>query len=109
LANFEPETLSQVLARLEKAGYTDGLRADQNGKLRVFPRDAVISPEDLVVEAIYRFEGDTNLDDEEIIFAVSCSKLGIKGTYIVAFGSQMDNFDANIVQHLQKKYQNIRG
>ena len=100
----EPETLSQVLARLDKAGYTDDLRADQTGKLRVFPRDAAISPEDLVVDAIYRFEGETNLDDEEVIFAVCCPNLGIKGTYIIAFGPQMDHVDASIVQRLKKKY-----
>ncbi len=101
---IEPQTLSQVLARLEQEGYTHGLKADQNGSMRVFPRDVVVDPEDLLVEKIYRFEGDTNLDDEEIIFAICCTKLGVKGTYITAFGPKIDPIDAAMVQRLHKKY-----
>lgn len=103
----EPETLSQVLARLEKAGFVQDFKADQNGSMRVFPEDTVVDPDDLTVDAVYRFEGESNLDDEEVIFALSCAKLNLKGTFITAFGPQMDSVDAHMVHHLQKKFHDL--
>lgn len=104
----EPQTLSQVLTRLTNQGYTDNLKAEADGSMRVFPHDMTIEPEDLVVDDIFRFEGETNLDDEEVLFVVSNSKLGVKGTYVTAFGPKMDPIDADIVLRLQKKYQRAR-
>lgn len=99
----EPQTLSQVLARLEKEGYTQDFKAGPL-VMRAFPKGIEIDADSLTVDKIYRFEGETNLDDEEIIFALSCPKLGIKGTFIIAFGPKMDPIDADMVQRLQKKY-----
>src|SRR5690242_6587789 len=100
----EPQTVSEVIARLEKDGYTEGFKSHKE-VMRIFPKDIEIDPEDLIVDKIYRFEGETNLDDEEIIFALSCPKLNIKGTYVVAFGSKMDVMDTEMVHKLQRKLQ----
>ena len=43
---------------------------------------------------------------EEIIFAISCPKNDLKGTYVVAFGPKMDPLDAHMVQRLKRKHQN---
>lgn len=98
----EPQTVSQVMAKLEEEGYTQGFRA-YGQLLHVFPKGIEVDPDDLVVDMIYRFEGESNLDDEEIIFALSCCKRDIKGTYLVAFGPKMDRRDNVIVQKLQKR------
>jgi hypothetical protein len=98
----EPQSVSQVLERLAREGYTEDFRAHKSS-LRTIPKNIEISPEDVVVDKVYRFEGESDIDDEEIIFALSCPRLALKGTYLVAFGPMMDSFDADIVCRLQKK------
>lgn len=99
----EPQTVSQVLERLEREGYVEDFRAHKNG-LRVIPSNIEVDPENVTVDKIYRFEGETDLDDEEIIFALSAPQHKIKGTYIVAFGPMMHPIDVEIVQRLQMLY-----
>lgn len=98
----EPQTVSEVLERLDREGYTEDFKAHKNCML-VLTGNIEIDPEDLVVDKIYRFEGETNLDDEEVIFALSSPRHAIKGTYLVAFGPMMDSLDAQIVQRLERK------
>lgn len=97
----EPQTVSQLLERLARDGYTEDFRAHKDS-MRTIPKNFIISPEELVVDKIYRFEGETDLDDEEIIFALSCPKYNLKGTYLVAFGPMMDPHDEAIVGRLKK-------
>ena len=100
----EPQTVSELLSRLEQQGYTKDFRA-KGEELCILPDNIRIDPAKLMVDAIHRFEGDTDLNDEEMVFALSCPQLGIKGTYVVAFGSMMDPADARIVQRLKKQGQ----
>lgn len=99
---IEPETTSQALQRLADQGYTADFRTDKDG-LKILPHNIIVNPDQIIVDKIYRFEGETDLDDEEIIFALSYPKLGLKGTFLVAFGPKMDPLDADIVQHLKKR------
>jgi hypothetical protein len=100
---IEPESTSQVLKRLADQGYTEDFCTDKDG-LKILPHNIVVDPDQIVVDKIYRFEGETDLDDEEIIFALSYPKLGLKGTFLVAFGPKMDTLDANIVLRLKKRF-----
>jgi hypothetical protein len=102
----EPQTVSQTLARLEKEGYTEDFKATTSG-LQASPKNVVIAPENLNVDKIYRFEGETNVDDEEIIFALSCPQHNIKGIFLVAFGPKMDPLDEDMVHRLQKSHRQI--
>jgi hypothetical protein len=98
----EPQSVSQVLERLAREGYTEDFKAHKDS-VRTIPKNIIIDPDDLIVDKIYRFEGETNLDDEEIIFALSCPKHALKGTYLVAFGPMMDPHDTTIVSRLERK------
>jgi hypothetical protein len=98
----EPQTVSEVLKRLAQEGFTEDFKAHKS-KLRGLTSNILVSPDDVVVEKIYRFEGETDLNDEEIIFALNCPSHAVKGTYLVAFGGMMDPKDADIVSRLEKK------
>ena len=65
--------------------------------------DLIFDPLELVVDKIYRFEGETNIDDEAMLFALSCLRNNIKGTYVVAYGPSMSANDSEIVLKLEKK------
>jgi ribosomal protein S8 len=101
----EARTISQVLERLQRKGYVENFKACKNG-MRVIPMNIFVDPEFLIVDEIFRFEGETDLDEEAIIFALRCPKNNLKGTYLVAFGPMMDAQDVAVVAHLHHKYKN---
>ena len=93
------ETLSQVVNRLNAAGYTDDFRAEPNG-LRAVASGCTHTPESLRIDEVVRFEGVTDPDDEAIVFALHCRTHGTRGTYVTAYGPQMSPLDAEMVRRL---------
>ncbi len=98
----EPETLSGAIEKLNKKGYTDDFQA-KNNLLYAIRHRHFFDPALLVVDEIVRFEGETDLDDESVLFALRDSVSGIKGTYVVAYGTDMDESDMDIVKKLEVK------
>ncbi len=98
----EVDTVSQALERLYRKGYTEDFKAF-DGALRLMPANIMVDPDNLIVDEIYRFEGETNLEDEALIFALSCPHNKCKGTYLVAFGPMMDPLDNLMVARLHRK------
>lgn len=92
------ETLAQATARLVEAGFADSFRAETGG-LRALDADRLYRPEELVVEEIVRFEGESDPGDEAVLFALRAGD-GLKGTYSVAFGTHMPPADAEVVPRL---------
>jgi hypothetical protein len=93
------ESMQSALARLEGAGYTDEFRAEEGG-LRHLPGDHVMAPEELLVREVVRFEGASDPDEMAAVFALECTPCGVKGTYTVAFGPEIDALDAEVVPRL---------
>ncbi|MBL4819148.1 MAG: phosphoribosylpyrophosphate synthetase [Deltaproteobacteria bacterium] len=98
----EAETLSQAIKRLEAKGYTEDFRSKE-GKLIATPSQQKFEADDLSMDEVVRFEGETDLDEEMILFALSDPKTGLKGTYAVAYSHNMDPEDVDIVQKLSLK------
>ncbi len=92
-------TESETVDRLSAAGYADHFRAQADG-LRAIGTACVHPPEALIIDAVVRFEGITNPDDEAIVFALRCATHATKGTYVTAYGPQMDPLDAEMVRRL---------
>lgn len=95
------ETMSEAIARLTKLGYSESFRA-RNGLLETASLTKAVSPSECRIDTVVRFEGDTNLEDESAIFALTHPGSGVKGLYIVAFGPEMDTLDLSVVQKLGK-------
>ena len=94
------ETMVDALRRFSGRGYTDAFQAKPEG-LRSLETGAIFSPEDLVVEDVARFEGQSDPGDEATIFALRSQDGGIRGTYTVTFGTYMDALDAVMVPRLR--------
>ena len=97
----ELETISEAIERLNAQGYLDDFRAFQ-GSLKSASTQKIFRPEDLVVDEIFRFEGTTDLSDEAVVFALRDQKSGLRGTFTVAYGPEMDLLDSELVERLQK-------
>jgi hypothetical protein len=93
------EAIRHATDRLIAAGYRQSFRADREG-LHVLPSDALYAPEDLIVDDVLRFEGESDPDEQAVLFALRARSGGVKGTYLVPFGPAMPLADARAVERL---------
>lgn len=98
----EAETLSMAIEKLNKKGYTEDFQA-KNNLLYAINRREYFEPRNLDVDQIIRFEGETDLAEESVLFALRDSASGIMGTYVVAYSTDMDEADMDIVKKLQAR------
>jgi hypothetical protein len=97
--DYSYETLSEALNDLAKRGYTHNFNI-QCDNIECKELSMLIKPEDFEIVEYYRFEGDSNPDDEEAVYAIE-SKGGIKGVLVNAFGTYSDNISDEILQKLK--------
>ena len=81
-------TLAEAVDGLTRRGFSAIFRVD-NGRFRVAGRDETFRPQDLTIHEFYRFEGVSDPDDMEIVYAIS-SASGVRGTLTDAFGVYSD-------------------
>jgi hypothetical protein len=86
---FHYDTLTEALNDLRKRGYHfdfniafDSIVCQQNG--------ICLNPVQFEIDEHYRFEGDSNPDDEEVIYAISSKDQAIRGVLVSAFGIYSD-------------------
>ncbi|MDA0712475.1 MAG: hypothetical protein O2897_00605 [bacterium] len=98
----DEETLSQTVNRLNAQGYTEDFQV-KNNKFYLSAKKLFINPIDVVIDETARFEGDTNLNDESIVFALRDPVSGFKGTYVIGYSTNMDPADMDIIHQLKMK------
>ena len=96
---YSYETLSEALQDLKRRGY----REDLNLKPDCLECPALalrLHPEDFVIDEYYRFEGESNPDDNSIVYAIS-SNMGVKGALVDAYGIYAENLTPEMVDKLR--------
>ena len=76
-------TMACAIADLARRGFTADLRA-VDGALRAATGET-LWPRDLVIREVHRFEGVSDPDDTEVLYAIE-STSGVRGTLADAFG-----------------------
>ncbi|MCA9509743.1 MAG: phosphoribosylpyrophosphate synthetase [Myxococcota bacterium] len=94
------ETLRDALRRFERAGFRDAFRAEREG-LRAIAAKRTYAPEELVIDEVARFEGDTDPQDEAVLFAVRADDGSVRGTLVATYGPQGDARLAELVHRLE--------
>ena len=95
------DTLLDALKDLAKRGYVQDFDVIPNG-IKSRELDLQLYPEDFSIDEFYRFEGDSDPDENSIIFAIS-SKSGIKGTLIDAYGVYSEMLSSEMIEKLKVK------
>jgi hypothetical protein len=95
------EPLRCALARLERAGFRGAFRADRDGLLAL-ETGRVHAPEDLIVDEIVRFEGESDPDDEAVLFALRSRDDRVRGTFVAAYGPGADPVSAGLIRRLAR-------
>jgi hypothetical protein len=100
-ADHRLETVTDALTRLRAGGYTADFYATHQGQLACRGCNRTMDPTDVQVDHTIRFEGDTNPDHQDIVFAIECA-CGRKGTYSATSGPSARPDDAAVLRQLAR-------
>jgi hypothetical protein len=95
---FTYDTVVQALEGLKQRGYTLDFNIAFD-KLQCNATGVCLNAAEFEVVETYRFEGDTNPSDEDIVFAIEAKNGSYKGVLTSAYGMYADSISAE----LQKK------
>ena len=93
------DSLVDALDDLRKRGYEADF-STETVCLYCEDLDIRLDPEDFHVDEVYRFEGDSNPDDNSILYAIS-SSTGVKGTLVDSYGAYSDSLSFEMAKKLQ--------
>lgn len=97
---YNYDTVSEAVNDLTKRGYTLDFSLN-NDHILCKEQGLQLSPADFVIDEVYRFEGFTNPDDENIVYAISSTDNSKKGILVDAYGIYADAASEEMVSKLQ--------
>jgi len=83
------KSLANCLSHMISEGYTEDFTVTAQG-LEALQKHSNYSPHEIQVVNFYRFEGESNPDDNAILYVIETSD-GIKGTLVDAYGTYNDS------------------
>ena len=86
MANHNLKTLSEVLNILLKRGITKEIRMNSTDQMVLGDEEKIYQPEDLCIVKSYRFEGNSNPDDNCVLYVVE-DKEGEIATLLDSYGA----------------------
>jgi hypothetical protein len=92
------ETLTDALTDLRGRGFTHNFNLEPDA-LHCAELDLRLHPEHFNIDEQYRFEGMSDPDDNDILYAIS-SDAGVKGVLVNAYGPYADSLSADMAAKL---------
>lgn len=95
------DTVVAALEGLKARGYTlDFNLAFDN--IICKDNDICLNPNQFEIKEVYRFEGQTNPDDEDVVYGISSLDGKIKGSLTSAYGLYAEGLSTEMVQKLAR-------
>jgi len=93
------DTLSQAVNDLQRRGYVDDLQL--GGHCVVCGvKGLSLDPDDFHIDEFHRFEGNSDPEDQAIVYAISSEKHGVKGVLVNAYGHEASGMAQELVKKL---------
>jgi nucleotide-binding universal stress UspA family protein len=93
------ETLREAIERLERSGFREAFRASPDGFLALQTR-RIYPPDTLIVEEVVRFEGESDPQDEAVLYALRARDDSVRGTFVASFGPSADPISGDLIKRL---------
>ncbi|MBY0543743.1 MAG: cupin domain-containing protein [Sphingobacteriaceae bacterium] len=93
-------TLSETINGLMKLGYIHDFNISEEC-LVCHQTNVTLSPNDFQIDKVYRFEGESNPEDQSILYAISSAKFDIKGVLVNGYGISSDDTTSKLIEKLE--------
>ncbi|QNH63129.1 phosphoribosylpyrophosphate synthetase [Hymenobacter sediminicola] len=95
---YSYDTLSEAMHDLQQRGYDQDFNLT-NDYLHCPGLDLELYPQHFQVREVYRFEGETDPGDENVLYAIE-SNQGVKGLLVSAFGAYSEPINDELMHKL---------
>ena len=93
------DTVVAALNGLKERGYTLDFNISFD-KIICADNKVHLNPHEFEIVEVYRFEGETNPSDEDVVYAVESKEGNIKGTLTSAYGPYSDSVSNDMTKKL---------
>jgi len=93
------ETVVAALEDLKARGYNLNFNIAFD-KISCTEKDICLNPDEFEIVEVYRFEGDSNPEDEDVVYAVQSRDGSIKGVLTSAYGHYAETTSDEIIKKL---------
>jgi len=95
------DTMSEAINDLQQRGYDHDFNLTDDC-LECVQKNNRLKADEFEIDEVYRFEGETDPGDENVVYAISSSSKNLKGILVNAYGVYSDSLSAEIVSKLHK-------
>lgn len=92
-------TLVEAINGLKSQGYTEDFNLHENC-LHCANGKYQLSPDDFKVDNVFRFEGNSDPEDQAVLYAISSEKFKLKGVLVNAYGIYSEDGANEIIKKL---------
>ncbi len=96
-------TLSETINGLRSEGYTLDFNVQEECVVCDLS-NMILSPDDFIIDKVYRFEGETNPDDQSILYAISSRNFNVKGVLVNGYGISANEVSNLLVSKLRTHF-----
>jgi len=98
----EMTSLSEVVNALAKQGYTIDFNL-KSSQVNDGENPIQEFPEQFLIDKHYRFEGESDPDDEAIVYAISSVDGKIKGIFVNGYGTSSEKSGDELIKKLKTR------
>lgn len=95
------DTVVEALKGLKEKGFTLDFNISFDS-IKCEEHTICLNPHEFEITEVYRFEGDTNPSDEDIVYAIESKDGSIKGTMTSAYGMYADSLNSDMIKKLSQ-------
>ncbi len=92
-------TLSEAVNDLQRRGYKHDLQLGGHC-LVCNAKGRTLDPDEFRIDEFHRFEGDSNPEDQSIVYAISSEKHDLKGILVNGYGPEASDMTQDLVRKL---------
>ena len=93
------DTVTDTLKELKRKGYTVDFNIAFD-KIMCSDNKICLNPNEFEIVEVYRFEGDSNPSDEDVVYAIESKDGKVKGTLTSAYGMYAETISTEMIQKL---------
>ncbi len=93
------DTVVEALNGLKAEGYSTNFNIAFD-RIICSEKKNILKPDQFEITQVFRFEGDTNPSDEDVVYAIESKDGKLKGVLTSAFGTYADDVSADLLQKL---------